>query len=129
MQTGFKKVLLLTVATICGYFAMVILITLVQEGIFGGVGYYKSGWLTLLFAGVGTFLAAVGGGVASAAIARSKNYLPHFVICGLVVIETIWFATSQRSKDPVWFDLLASSSLLAGVLLGGYWFFSRRRLA
>lgn len=121
--------LLLTAATVVGYFSMVVLITLVQEGVFGGVGYSKSSWVTLLLAGGGTFLAAVAGGSISAAIARNKNYLPQLVICGLVVLETIWFATSQRSDDPLWFDLLASSSLLAGVLLGGYWFFSKRRLA
>jgi len=127
MHTSLKNVLLLVLATIAGYFTMVLLITLVQEGIFGGVGFYKSDLPTLLLAGAGTFLSALAGGALSAWIVKKQSYLPHLVICGLVVLETVWFLSSGRTKDPAWFDLLASFSLLVATLLGVSFIFKKQQ--
>ena len=110
----------LVLATVTGYFLMVILITVVQEWIFGGVGYYESSMPTLVLTGAGTFLSAFTGGVVSALILKQRNYWPHWIICGLVALETTWFLTSGRAKSPAWFDLLASLSLLVATLTGGY---------
>ena len=46
-------------ATVLGYAAMVVLITLVQEVLFGGVGYYESPLGELAAAGILTALSAV----------------------------------------------------------------------
>jgi predicted membrane protein len=105
---------------ICGYAVMVILITLVQEGIFGGVGYIKSTKPVLLMAGIGTFTSAVLGGLTASFIFRNPGYTPHLLMCVLLAIETTYLITNEVTKDPVWFDLLASFTLLVGIVSG--WF-------
>jgi len=45
-------------AVVVGYLVLVVLITLVQEVWFGGVGFYKSSLTVLMVAGFFTFLSA-----------------------------------------------------------------------
>ena len=107
-------------AVVIGYLVLVALITLVQEVWFGGVGFYKSSLTVLMVAGFFTFLSAVAGGLVAVLIAKSNGKIHTLVMCLLVVVETITLTVTGGTTDPLWFDLLASGSLIIGIMLGAF---------
>jgi len=107
-------------AVVIGYLVLVALITLVQEVWFGGVGFYKSSLTVLMVAGFFTFLSAVAGGLVAVLIAKSHGKIHTLVMCLLVVVETITLTVTGGTTDPLWFDLLASGSLIIGIMLGAF---------
>ena len=112
------RVLRTAIAIVVGYAVMVILITLVQEAWFGGVDYYESPRSELAVAGFFTFLSACAGGFVAAWIG-GRQYLAHgLAVAAGVVVETTVLLSTGGLSGPVWFDLLASLSLVVGILLG-----------
>ncbi len=109
-------------AVVIGYLVLVALITLVQEVWFGGVGFYKSSLTVLMVAGFFTFLSAVAGGLVAVLIAKGHRSIHALVMCLLVVVETITLTVTGGTTDPLWFDLLASGSLIIGIMLGAFLF-------
>ena len=103
---------------VVGYLVMVALLFLVQDVSFGGISFDKSSTLELLIAGPLSALAAVVGGVTATAIAGMKTRTAGVVMSVIVVIETIYLVTTGRVGGPLWFDLLGSGSLVAGILVG-----------
>jgi len=106
------------VAVLGGYALMGLLITLVQETWLGGVSFSESSTPVLLTGGFFTFVCAVVAGAVAAWVAGHHPIHHAAVMCLLVVVETTWLITSGRTKDPLWFDLMASGSLLVGLLIG-----------
>lgn len=107
-------------AIVLGEATMVVLITLVQESLFGGVSFTKSGGGVLLVSGALTFLAAVLGGFVAGWIARGFPMLPAIILAAEIPIETTYLILGGKTFDPVWFDILAAGSLVVGLLLGAY---------
>ncbi len=107
-------------AVIVGYIVMVVLITLAQEGLFGGVTFHGSSWTVLTVAGALTFVSAGAGGAVAAWIAGHHGRIHAGVMGALVVIETTALITTGSFAGPLWFDLAASASLIVGILLGAY---------
>jgi hypothetical protein len=120
MNIVLKNGVLVLLGALIGYPLMGLLITVVQEWIFGGVGYHESSAVVLLVAGFGTFLSAVAGGWVAGRVVSFKNLYPNLLMCALVVLETTWLIRSGRTHGPLWFDFLAAGSLIAGILLGGF---------
>ena len=116
----FTHTVRLIIAIICGYALMALLITLVQETIFGGVSYTNSSKAVLLGAGIGTLLSAIIGGYVAGILHTTKKFLPQIGISLLVVLETFYLVTIRGTGDPLWFDILAAFSLLCGIFIGGY---------
>ncbi len=104
-------------AIVLGYALMVVLIWIVQEGMFDGVGFNKSSLTVLGVAGLLTFGGAVAGGFATGWLAPGAPRAHVLVPVLAVIAETLGFLV-PRSGDPVWFDLLAGGSLVFGLLLG-----------
>lgn len=115
-----KRFAMFLLATVVGYAAMVILITVVQELIFGGVSYQTTPLLQLLAAGFLTTLSAVVGGAVAASIFGKPWFPPALVMCGLVVLETTYMILANRLPGPLWFDIMAAGSLVFGILVGAY---------
>ena len=113
-----KAVLRTVVGVVCGYFLMVVLITLVQEVWFGGVGWGKTPFAQLTVAGFFTCVAAALGAVAAAAIARPRGRLAATIMSFLVVLETTFLMVTGKLGGPLWFDVLAAGSLIVAILLG-----------
>lgn len=105
-------------AVIAGYAVMVILITLVQEVWFGGVSWAGSSPTVLTVAGFFTFLSAVCGGATAAWTGGRGGGIAAGVMCILVAVETIALTVTGKLDGPLWFDVLASGSLIVGILLG-----------
>ena len=97
---------------------MVVGITLVQDVWFGGVSYDTSSFSVLFVAGVFTFLSAASGGVLATLVAGKARRIAAVVMSGLVVAETTVLISTGDVAGPLWFDLLASGSLIVGILLG-----------
>ncbi|MDY7092701.1 MAG: hypothetical protein SX243_06985 [Acidobacteriota bacterium] len=105
-------------AVVAAYAVMVILITLAQEGLFGGVSLQESAPAELFGAGLLTFLSAVAGGFLVAFLA-GRAYRAHgLIMSALVVVETTTLVLTHRLPGPLWFDLLASASLIVGIVAG-----------
>lgn len=119
MNAVLKNLGLTLLAVLIGYPLMGLLITIVQEWIFGGVDYWESSLGVLLLAGLGTFLSAVAAGWVAARLVAFKNLYPHLLMCVLVAVETTWLIRTGRTHSPLWFDVVAAGSLVAGILLGG----------
>jgi hypothetical protein len=113
-----KRVAMFLLATVAGYIAMVILITVVQEGIFGGVRYQTTPLLQLLIAGVLTTASAVVGGAVAAWVFGKPWFLAGLGICGLVMLETTYMISTNQLDGPLWFDVMAAGSLVLGILVG-----------
>lgn len=113
-----KKLLRTTVGAVCGYALMAVLITLVQENWFGGVGWDNTSLGTLAIAGFFSCVAAAIGGIAATAIARPTGLLAAVIMSCVVVIETTTLVAAGKVAGPLWFDILAAASLIAAILLG-----------
>jgi len=114
----FKLVFEIIVAVLAGESMMGLLITIVQENIFGGISFSESPVFDLIFGGIGTFLCAFLAGVAAYLIVCKKTIIPNLIITILVAIESVNLIFFSNSKDPLWFDTIAAISLLVGIWLG-----------
>jgi len=112
------KMLRIILSAILGYLSMGALITVVQEGIFGGVSYYDSSLLVLGIAGAGTVLSGTIGAYIASWVAKNGR-LPSGIMAVLVMIETVYLLSTGILSGPLWFELLAAASLVGGILLGG----------
>lgn len=113
-----KNIFEIFVAVLAGESILVFLITVVQEHIFGGISFNESPFFDIIFGGLGTFLSAFIAGVAAYLIVGKRTVIPLVIISALVIAESIWLLFFSGSKDPLWFDAMASSSLLVGIWLG-----------
>ncbi len=118
-------------AVVVGYAVMVVLITLVQEVLFGGVSFYRSSLSELAVAGLLTTLSAVAGGFVAAALAGRAPLGHGLAMSVLVAIEMTALLSTGKLEGPLWFDLAAAASLVVGILAGALaWSLLRsRRLA
>ncbi len=117
-MSAFSRAIRSLAAVVGGYFAMVVLITLVQETWLGGVSWQRSSPGVLLAAGTFTFLAAVVGGFVAAVVAGRSPLTHGLLMCAVATIETTVLISTGRVEGPVWFDLAAAGSLMVGILLG-----------
>jgi nitrate/nitrite transporter NarK len=118
MNTHLKNIAIIIIATFIGYASMGLFITAVQEWIFNGVNYHKSSLTVLAIAGLGTFLSAVAGGWIAFKINSSRTRFSNYIMCILVICETTWLINTHRADNPIWFEVLAATSLIVGILVG-----------
>lgn len=111
-------ILRIILAVVAGEFLLVLLTTIAQETIFGGISYTHSPTSHLILGGAGTFLAAFIAGLAAYLVVRRQSLIPNIVISLLILAESTWLIFYRPSPDPLWFELMASFSLLVGVWLG-----------
>ena len=105
-------------AVICGYAIMVILITLVQEVWFGGIGWNKTPFGVLCIAGFFTCVASAIGAVIATAIARRSGRIASVIMSCFVVAETATLMITGKVTGPLWFDIIAAASLIVAILIG-----------
>ena len=96
----------------------VILITLVQESWFGGVDFYESSNVELGVAGLFTCLSAVVGGAVGTAVAGVATRVVAWILSAAVGAETTTLISTGEVTGPLWFDVIAGASLVAGVFAG-----------
>jgi len=112
------KLIRVVLGIVLGHGLLALLITLVQESWFGGVGWYESPFGELLLAG---FLSCVGAGIGAAvatAISRPTGRLAAVVMSVLIVIETTVLVITGKADGPLWFDFVAAASLIVAILVG-----------
>ena len=93
-------------------------VALVQETWFGGVDYYESSKLELGVAGFFTALSAVIGAAVGTAIGGSAGRVVAVVMSVEIVVETTVLTIAGEFSGPLWFDLIASASLIVGIFAG-----------
>ncbi len=113
-----KRISRFLLAVVAGYGTMFLFIVLVQEGMFGGVSYYRTAVLQLLVAGILTTASTAAGGAVAAWVFGGPFFPPALAICALVVLESTYMILAGRLEGPVWFDVTAAGSLLIGILVG-----------
>jgi hypothetical protein len=114
----FVKVIRVVLGIVVGHGLLALLITLVQENWFGGVGWHESPLGELLLAG---FLSCVGAGIGAAVatiISRPTGRLAAVIMSCLIVVETTVLVVTGKADGPLWFDVVAAASLIVGILLG-----------
>lgn len=107
-------------SVILGYLVMVLLLVVAQDLTFGRPELGTTPFLNIFFAGIGSVLAAVGGGWVAGQIKRHKQLWPQQIMCLLLIVESTYLMTNGILTNPIWFELLASMSLIFGVLIGGW---------
>lgn len=115
-----KKSSIIILAAILGEIALILLTTVAQEVMFDGIDYYTSPLSDIFFGGLATFIAAVLAGMVAAIPVKGISGMPHLIISIIIVLETAYLMISGVLNGPVWFDLLASCSLIIGVWAGHY---------
>ena len=121
-----KRFLRTLIGVVIGYALMGGLITLVQETWFGGVSWHETPFGELSVAGFFTCVGSAIGAVVATAVAANGR-IPALIMSGLVMVETTWLVTSGRADGPLWFDVLAASSLIVAILTGAQFFLWLRR--
>lgn len=94
--------------------------TLIQEILLGGISYYTSSGPALFSAGIGSFFVACLAGFVAFGVMKRKTEVPIAVLSMLVIIETFWLINSGHTSGPIWFDLMASISLIIGFWVGRF---------
>jgi hypothetical protein len=116
-------------AIVIGYAVMVAGAWFGQESLFPRTEY-GSPVLELLTVGVLTSVLAGMGGVVTAILAPSRPYLHLLPMAVLISIETVLLYITGRVTGPLWFELLAGASLIAGTVIGAWVALQvRRRMA
>ncbi|NND33030.1 MAG: hypothetical protein HKN76_10600 [Saprospiraceae bacterium] len=116
--SAIHQVFRLIIAVIIGEIILVLGTTFVQETIFGGISWYESGAFEILVGGFGSFLAAVVSGAVAYAVMKHVKAGPVVILSFLVVVETVWLISNEVTDGPLWFDLLGSGTLIAGLWVG-----------
>ena len=106
-------------AIVIGYAVMVAGAWFGQESVFPGTEY-GSPVLEVLTVGVLTSVLAGMGGVVTAILAPSRPYLHLLPMAVLISIETVLLYITGRVTGPLWFELLAGASLIAGTVIGAW---------
>ena len=106
-------------AVAIGYAVMIAGAWFGQESVFPGTEY-GSPVLELLTVGVLTSVLAGMGGVVTAILAPSRPYLHLLPMAVLISIETVLLYVTGRVTGPLWFELLAGASLIAGTVIGAW---------
>lgn len=120
MMKNLTTFLRYALSVIVGYVVMVLLLVVAQDLTFGRPELGTTPFYNIFFAGIGSVLAAVGGGWAAGQIKRHKQLWPQQIMCLLLIVESTYLITNGILTNPIWFELLASMSLLFGVLIGGW---------
>lgn len=107
-------------AFVGGYAVMIVGITLVQDVLFERAIVGTTPWSSMILIGGGTVGAAIIGGYVAHMIRPSVNYTPQFAMVALTIVETIALITTDISTNPLWFEVAAELSLIAGILGGGF---------
>ena len=107
-------------SVIVGYIVMVLLLVVAQDLTFGRPELGTTPFYSIVFAGIGSVLAAVIGGWAAGQIKRHKQLWPQQIMCLILIVESTYLMTNDILLNPLWFELLASMSLIFGVLIGGW---------
>jgi hypothetical protein len=119
----FRNKFILILSVIIGELGLVVLTTFVQEYIFRGISYTTSPLPVLIIGGLLTFLAAIGAGILSALPSGKALHMVPIILSLLVVLEMTYLISAGITGDPIWFDILAGFTLIAGICLGYYgWF-------
>lgn len=116
-----NKYLRIGLAILLGEIALIILATVAQEVLFDGISYVKSSKTELLLGGFATFIAAVLSGLVARLVMKNPNYIVPLGISLLITAETTYLITAGKTGDPLFADVLAGLSLIAGIWIGFYW--------
>lgn len=113
-----KKIFRIVLAIIGGEIALIIFATMAQEVLFNGISYTTSSFSEIVFGGLATFIAAILAGTVARLIIHGKINLVPLGISVLITLEMTYLIVTDKTGDPIWFDILAGGSLIAGVWLG-----------
>jgi len=113
-----KNIFKIALAVLVGELALILLATLAQEVLFDGIRYNTSSMFDLFFGGLATFLAAVGAGYLARLVVKEPKYAVPIALSVIISIEMTYLIVTNKTGDPVWFDVLGGSSLIFGIWLG-----------
>ncbi len=117
-MNALKPVLLGLVSIILAYLIIVVFSVIFQDALFGGLKYPESPWHHLLIGGTGTVVGAILGGYVMSLVTKGQYQIPAILINIWILVEAVYLSTSGVSTSPLWFDLLAASSLVVGIWFG-----------
>lgn len=107
-------------AVIIGYVCMVGGTWFAQEAMFPGVDYGKSPWGALLLMGFFTSAGGGLGGMVTAMLAPRRPYLHLIPMAVLIAVETTVLYVQGRVHGPLWFEVMAGGSLIAGTYVAAW---------
>ena len=111
-----RTLVMAVLGAICGYVALALASTLVQEFWLGGVSYRDSARSVLILAGVFTPLCAFLGGVVSALVATHDRWPAALLLSMLIALETTYLYVTGRVDGPLWFEAGAGGALIVAVI-------------
>ncbi|HKY06479.1 MAG TPA: hypothetical protein VJQ56_16395, partial [Blastocatellia bacterium] len=100
-------------AAVAGYMVIVAGTTLAFEVWLGGVGYHESPPYELLLASGAAVLSGLSGGFVAAWVANRQPLFHAIGVLAFLIADTTYVLTSGISKEPLWFSLLSSLTLMA----------------
>ncbi|WP_222984775.1 hypothetical protein [Flagellimonas meishanensis] len=113
-----RKLLQIVLAVLGGEMALILFATIAQEVLFDGVSYHASSMFDIIFGGLATFIAAVLAGIVARFIIKNNNNVVPIAISVIIIAEMTYLILTNKTGDPVWFDIMAGGSLVVGIWLG-----------
>jgi hypothetical protein len=108
------------VAIVMGYAVMVAGAWFAQDTVFPGREIGEAPAYMLIAIGFATAVLGGLGGAVTVLLAPSRPFL-HLIPMGLLITaETITLYVSGKVHGPLWFELLAGASLIAGTVVVGW---------
>lgn len=118
MTRGWVSISRTILAIVLGELSLVVLTTVAQEVVYDGISYTNSPIEDIFFGGFLTVLAAVFAEIVAVYAGGRRNFWPHVFISLIIGIEMTYLITSGLTKDPLWFDVIAGSSLVVVIWIG-----------
>ena len=106
-------------AVVVGYVVMVAGAWLGQETFYPS-SEYGSPLPEVIMVGILTSALGGLGGTVTALLAPSRPFLHLIPMAALIAIETVTLYVNNRVSGPLWFELLAGASLIAGTFIGAW---------
>ena len=105
------------VAVLVGEILLVLLTIVAQEVLVDGVHINHSSVFDLILGGTATLLAGAISGYVAGYISI-KNKIPLIIIALLITIETIYLITTNKTQNPIWFNIISALALICSVCFG-----------
>lgn len=113
-----KNLLRIILAVLAGEMALILFATVAQEVLFNGIRYNTSTVSEIILGGLATFVAANLAGITSRLCTKGYHKAVPVAISLIITAEMTYLITTNKTGDPLWFDMMGGMALIVGIWTG-----------
>jgi hypothetical protein len=113
-----KNLFRIIIAVLVGEAALILFATVAQEVLFNGIRYNTSPVSEIILGGLATFVAAILAGITARLCKKRYHKVVPVAISIIITAEMTYLISTNKTGDPLWFDLMGGAALIVGVWTG-----------